>query len=128
MMPTTTLTAEKFEETVTKHGIVLVDFWAEWCGPCKMFGPVFEESSERHPDAMFAKVDTEHEQGLAGELGISSIPTLMIFRDGILVFRQPGALPPQALEQLITAVRELDMDDVRQQLPEAGAASAAGAR
>ena len=126
-MATTTLTAETFEETVTKHSIVLVDFWAEWCSPCKMFGPVFEESSERHPDAVFAKVDTEQERGLADGLGISSIPTLMIFRDGILVFRQPGALPPQALEQLISAVRELDMDDVRRQLTEAGAASAEGA-
>jgi thioredoxin len=126
-MATTILTAETFEETVTRDGIVLVDFWAEWCGPCKMFGPVFEESSERHPDAVFAKVDTEEEQGLAGGLGISSIPTLMIFRDGILVFRQPGALPPQALEQLITAVRDLDMDDVRRQVADAQAAAAAEA-
>jgi thioredoxin len=124
-MPTTTLTAETFEETVTKDGIVLVDFWAEWCGPCKMFGPVFEEASERHADAVFAKVDTDAEQSLAGGLGIASIPTLMIFRDGVLVFRQPGALPPQALEQLITAVRDLDMDDVRQQVDEANAAATA---
>jgi thioredoxin len=124
-MPTTTLTAETFGDTVTKDGIVLVDFWAEWCGPCKMFGPVFEEASERHADAVFAKVDTDAEQSLAGGLGIASIPTLMIFRDGVLVFRQPGALPPQALEQLITAVRDLDMDDVRRQVDEANAAATA---
>ncbi|MGZ4108569.1 MAG: thioredoxin [Actinomycetota bacterium] len=127
-MATTNLTADTFEETVTKDGIVLVDFWAEWCGPCKMFGPVFEEASERHADAVFAKVDTDAEQSLAGGLGIASIPTLMIFRDGVLVFRQPGALPPQTLEQLITAVRDLDMDDVRRQIDEADAQAAEGAR
>jgi thioredoxin 1 len=127
-MATTNLTAETFEETVTKDGIVLIDFWAEWCGPCKMFGPVFEEASERHTDAVFAKVDTEAEQSLAGGLGIASIPTLMIFRDGVLVFRQPGALPPQTLEQLITAVRDLDMEDVRRQINEADAQAAEGAR
>jgi thioredoxin 1 len=124
-MATTTLTADTFEEAVTKDGIVLVDFWAEWCGPCKMFGPVFEEASERHADAVFAKVDTDAEQSLAGGLGIASIPTLMIFRDGVLVFRQPGALPPQTLEQLITAVRDLDMDDVRRQIDEGDAAASA---
>ncbi|MGZ4146329.1 MAG: thioredoxin [Actinomycetota bacterium] len=127
-MATTNLTADMFEETVTKDGIVLVDFWAEWCGPCKMFGPVFEEASERHADAVFAKVDTDAEQSLAGGLGIASIPTLMIFRDGVLVFRQPGALPPQTLEQLITAVRDLDIDDVRRQIDEADAQAAEGAR
>jgi thioredoxin 1 len=127
-MATTNLTAETFEETVTKDGIVLIDFWAEWCGPCKMFGPVFEEVSERHTDAVFAKVDTEAEQSLAGGLGIASIPTLMIFRDGVLVFRQPGALPPQTLEQLITAVRDLDMEDVRRQIDEASAQAAEGGR
>jgi thioredoxin len=127
-MGTVTLTGDTFEETVTKDGIVLVDFWAEWCGPCKMFGPVFEESAERHPDAVFAKVDTDAEISLAGGLGIASIPTLMIFRDGVLVFRQPGALPPQALEQLITAVRELDMDDVRRQIEDARTAEASGGR
>jgi thioredoxin 1 len=127
-MPTTTLTADTFEDTVSKDGIVLVDFWAEWCGPCKMFGPVFEEASERHADAVFAKVDTEAERSLAGGLGIASIPTLMIFRDGVLVFRQPGALPPQTLEELITAVRDLDMDDVRRQVDEAGANAAEGGR
>jgi thioredoxin 1 len=110
------MTQETFEDTVLQEGITLVDFWAEWCGPCRMFGPIFEEASAENPDIRFGKVDTEVEQALAGALGISSIPTLMIFRDGILVFREPGALPKQSLDQLITAVKELDMDDVRRQL------------
>ncbi len=125
-MATTTITMDSFEETVTRDGIVLVDFWAAWCGPCRMFGPVFEDASERHPDLVFGKVDTEAEPALAGGLGIASIPTLMVFRDGILVFRQPGALPPAALEQLITAVRELDMDDIRRQAAQAREREAAG--
>lgn len=104
------VTLETFEETVTKDGIVLLDFWASWCGPCRMFGPVFEKASEEHSDIFFGKVDTEEQQQLAGSLGIQSIPTLMAFRDGILVFNQPGALPP---EELISAVEGLDMDDVR---------------
>ena len=114
-MATVTLTGETFEESVLGEGIVLVDWWAEWCGPCRMFAPVFEAASETHPDVVFGKVDTEAEQGLAGAAGITSIPTLMAFRDGILVFRQPGALPASALEQVIAAVRDLDMDEVKAQ-------------
>ena len=115
-MATTTLSASTFEQTVTSDGIVFVDFWADWCGPCKMFAPVYDEASERHDDIVFGSVDTESEQELAGSLAISSIPTLMAFRDGILVFRQPGALPASAFDQLIAAVRELDMDEVRRQV------------
>lgn len=115
-MATVDLTMETFESTVTKEGITLVDFWAEWCGPCKMFGPIFEKSSEAHPEITFGKVDTELEQQLAGMAGISSIPTLMIFRDGILLFNQAGALPGPALEDLIGKVQELDMDAVRAEI------------
>ena len=115
-MATLPLTEESFQQTVTQDGIVLVDFWASWCGPCRMFAPVYEKASETHGDITFASIDTEAEQGLAGGLRISSIPTLMAFRDGILVFRQAGALPAPALEELITAVRGLDMDDVRRQV------------
>jgi len=111
-MATVALTAEGFGETVTRSGITLVDFWAEWCGPCRQFGPIFEAASEANPDVTFGKVDTEAEQELAGAAGITSIPTLMAFRDGVLVFSQAGALPGPALEQLITAVRGLDMDEV----------------
>ena len=123
-MSSTALTATTFEETVTANDIVLVDFWADWCGPCKRFAPVFEAASEAHPDIVFAKVDTEAEQGLSAAAGIRSIPTLMAFRQGILVFNQAGALPAPALEQLIAGVRSLDMDEVRRQLTEQKAQSA----
>jgi thioredoxin 1 len=110
---TIALTEENFEETVTADGITLVDWWASWCGPCRMFSPVFEAASEQHPDITFGKIDTEDQQALAAGAQINSIPTLMAFRDGILVFSQAGALPAASLEKLITAVRDLNMDDVR---------------
>jgi len=112
-MATTELTADTIQKTITENDIVLVDFWADWCGPCKRFGPIFEQSSESHPDVVHAKVDTEAEQQLAAELQITSIPTLMAFREGILVFSQPGALPASSLEEVITAVKNLDMNEVR---------------
>jgi thioredoxin 1 len=113
---TTTLTAQNFTEHTAKDGIVFVDFWAAWCGPCRAFAPTFEAAAAANPDLVFGKVDTEAEQELAAAANIRSIPTLMAFRDGILVFSQPGALPRPALDELIAAVRGLDMDDVRTQL------------
>jgi thioredoxin 1 len=112
-MATVTMTQEAFEQTVTGEGIVLVDWWAAWCGPCRAFAPVFEKASQENPDIVFAKIDTEAEPELSMAARITSIPTLMVFRDGILLYAEPGALPPAALAQLIAAARELDMDDVR---------------
>ena len=109
-MATIELGAANFESTVSSNDIVFVDFWASWCGPCRMFAPVYEKASAAHPDIVFGKVDTEAEQSLAAAAQITSIPTLMAFKGGTLVFSQPGALPPAALEQVITAVRELDVD------------------
>jgi thioredoxin 1 len=115
---TVALNKDNFDETVGSNGTVLVDFWASWCGPCRMFAPIFEAASVAHPDLVFGKVDTEDQQELAARFGIMSIPTLMAFRDNVLLYAQPGALPGAALEELITKVQELDMDDVRRQIDE----------
>jgi thioredoxin 1 len=117
-MTTQALTAATFEQTVLENDIVLVDWWAAWCGPCRMFAPVFEAASVAHPDIVCAKVDTEAEQSLAASAQITSIPTLMGFRDGILVFSQPGALPAASLEEVIADIRALDMDDIRGKVAE----------
>ena len=115
-MATVNLTKESFEQTVLDNDIVLVDFWAGWCGPCRAFAPVYEKVSESHPNIVFGKVDTEAEQALAGALGIRSIPTLMVFRDNVLLFNQPGMLPEPVLAEVIQKVRDLDMDEVHKEI------------
>lgn len=115
-MATVALTKETFEETILNNDTVIVDFWADWCGPCKMFAPTFEKVSSDHPDIVFAKVDTEDQQELAGYFNIRSIPTLMIFREKVIIFSQPGMLPANAFEDLLVRARELDMNEVRKEI------------
>ena len=126
-MATIELNQENFESTLDDHNIVLVDFWAQWCGPCKMFGPTFEKVAEKHQDLAFAKVNTEEQQDLAASFGIRSIPTLGVFKDKVLVFMQPGALPETALETLVEKVKELDMNEVRKKLEEEASTDQAAA-
>lgn len=120
-MSTIDVTEDTFQETITKDGIVFVDAWAEWCGPCKQFAPTYEKASEKHTDVTFAKLDTEANQQLAAALEIQAIPTLMAFRDGIMLFQQAGAIPPAAFDDVIQQVKDLDMDDVRRQIAEQNA-------
>jgi len=122
-MATIALTADNLESTIEGNDIVLIDFWAEWCGPCKMFGPIFEAASNAHEGVTFAKCDTEAEQVVAAQFGIQSIPTVAAFREQVLVFSQPGALPEDALEELIKQLMALDMDDVRKKIAEAQASA-----
>jgi len=124
-MATLEMTSDNFEATITDNEIVLIDFWADWCGPCKMFAPTYDKISDKNPDLVFAKVDTESEQDLAAQFGIRSIPTIGVFRDKILLFLQGGALPESGLEELIARVRELDMDEVRAKIAEQEAAQQA---
>ena len=118
-MTTINIGAQTIDDIITKNNIVLIDWWAEWCGPCKMFGPIYEKVSDKHPDIVFAKVDTDVERDLSAAAGIQSIPTLMIFREGALVYRESGSLMPDNFERLIEAVRNLDMDEVRREQAEA---------
>ena len=115
-MATIDISTDNFENTITENDIVLVDFWADWCGPCKRFGPIYEKSSEQHGDVVFAKLDTDANQQLSGQLGIEGIPTLMAFREGVMFFNQAGALPGPALEQVVDAVKKLDMEEVHAQV------------